>query len=199
MAASCAAWVAPRSVVSRPTWSAVSPSASLRASRCCGVYSMTCIIGPIISCMAMGSSIMGCIGCAGCCAASGPASAISASRDLASIRHLLSCPEPSLPSLARATPRRDVAARDPDDPHSRAARRDHRGGEPSDRAGWLGRLATPDRAALWRELFPRHRTPHRCWDHSHPLWIPCAAPEHPPPRGGRVCDGGGHLPRGRGG
>src|SRR5207248_291008 len=65
MAASCAAWVAPRSVVSRPTWSVVSPSASLRASRCCGVYSMTCIIGPIISCMAMGSSIMGCIGCAG--------------------------------------------------------------------------------------------------------------------------------------
>src|SRR5437764_4792240 len=73
MEASCAAWVALRSVVSRPTWSVVSPSASLRASRCCGVYSITCIIGPIISCMAMGSSIMGCIGCAGCCAASRPA------------------------------------------------------------------------------------------------------------------------------
>src|SRR5256885_12924146 len=169
MAASWAAWVALRPVVSRPTWSAVSPSASLCASRCCGVYSMTCIIGPIISCMAMGSSIMGCIGCAGCCAASGPASAINASRDLASIKHLLSCLEPTPPGLARATPRRDVAARDPDDPHSRVALRPHPGGEPSDRAGWLGRLAPPDGAALGPELFPRHRTGRLGPDHSHPL------------------------------
>src|SRR5438105_7272425 len=48
------------------------------------------------------------IGCAGCCAAGGPASAIKASRNPASIRHPLSCLEPPRPCLARATPRRDV-------------------------------------------------------------------------------------------
>src|SRR6266699_1800969 len=60
-------------------------------------------------------------------------------------------------------------------------------------------LETPNRAALGRELFPRHRIPHWCWDRSHPLWIPRAASERAPPRGGRVWDGGGHLPPGRGG
>src|ERR1043166_4075366 len=46
---------------------------------------MTCIIGPIISCMAIGSPIMWPIGGMGGCAASGAASAISAIRDRACI------------------------------------------------------------------------------------------------------------------
>src|SRR5437762_5096803 len=38
------------------------------------------------------------------------------------------------------------------------------------------RLATPDRAAVGRELFARFRTPRRGGGHAHPLWIPGAAP-----------------------
>src|SRR5207237_3347979 len=178
---------------------------------------MTCIIGAIISCMAIGSPMMapilGCVGSAGSCATSPPAA--SAPTHSSDMRFMVRSPgiavndndneaaalagcrrggELTSPMYAAARaetePGERCEARDPMDP--RRTRHRGRAGAGTTTTGLLPgrhrRLATPDRAVVGRELFDRYRTPRRGGGHPHPLWLPGVAPEHAPARRSRVCN-----------
>src|SRR5712691_5464872 len=103
------------------------------------------------------------------------------------------------PSLAAATPWRDVPAHGQADPpptpvRGYRPRRERRRG-----AGRPGPVAPPNSPALLDELFPGYRPAPWRGRQSHPVWIPRATSQHAIACGGRLRDQRQHVPDRRGG